>query len=429
MRTSLGLYGPRIVTVGVVSSILTGLLVSPVSYAPSAFSREKPAEWRHVVVRLPLPRDAPETITHLVYGDGQTVPAQVVPPGLGDDPSVPRYVVCVLPRWNIGEPLRFTPAPRRPEAAQGRFLFVEKPQETLDVIWKEGEVLRPVLQYVFRRHDPNDHYFTFKPFHHVYDPVQGTTVLTSGAVKTAQEGLFPHHRGLFFGYNRISYGQGQTADIWHGTNGVFSQHERFLERTAGPVLARHRAQIHWYGRDGQAFAQEEREVAVFATLGGTLIDWSSQVTTKLPLVRLDGDPQHAGFHFRAAQEVARNGKQNTYYLRPDGKGKVGETRNWEARKPDSRTIDVPWNAISFVVGGQRYTVLRIVHPTNPSPARGSERDYGRFGDYFEYDLTPDKPLHLRYRLWVQAGEMTVERCQAIAAAFRTPPAVSWQSSR
>jgi hypothetical protein len=153
------------------------------------------------------------------------------------------------------------------------------------------------------------------------------------------------------------------------------------------------------------------------------------LTTKLPKVRLDGDPQHAGFHFRAAQEVASNGKQNTYYLRPDGRGKVGETRNWDAKKPDPRTVDLPWNAMSFVVGGKRYTVLRVVHPANPRPSRGSERDYGRFGDYCEYDLTPDKPLHLRYRLWVQAGEMTVEQCQAIAAAFRTPPAASWESPR
>jgi hypothetical protein len=429
MRIGLGLRSLRIVLAVGAGGIMTGLIVTPVSSGVSAFSPEKPTELQHLVVRLPLPRDAQETITHLVYGKGQTVPAQVAPPGLGDDPSVSGYVVSVLPRWDGTEPLRFSKGPRRPEPTKGRFQFVEKPQETLDVIWKEGDVVRPVLQYVFRAHDPNDHYFTFKPFHHVYDPVQGATLLTSGAVKTAKEGLFPHHRGLFFGYNRISYDNGQTADIWHGTNGVFSQHERFLERTDGPIIARHRAQIHWYGRDGQAFAQEEREVSVFAVEGGTLIEWSSLLTTKRPKVRLDGDPQHAGFHFRAAQEVASNGKQNTYYLRPDGKGKIGETRNWDAKKPDPRTVDLPWNALSFVVGGKRYTVLRIVHPANPGPARGSERDYGRFGDYFEYDLTPDKPLHLRYRLWVQCGEMTVEQCKALAAAFRTPPAMSWESPR
>ena len=126
--------------------------------------------------------------------------------------------------------------------------------------------------------------------------------------------------------------------------------------------------------------------------GGTQIDWATVLTTKLPKVRLDGDPQHAGFHFRATQEVSKNGKENTYYLRPDGKGKAGETRNWDAKGRDAKAVNLPWNAMSFVVGGKRYTVLRINHPDNPKETRGSERDYGRFGDYFEYDLTPTKPL-------------------------------------
>ena len=118
-------------------------------------------------------------------------------------------------------------------------------------------------------------------------------------------------------------------------------------------------------------------------------------------VRLDGDPQHAGFHFRANMEVSKTNKE-TYYVRPDGRGKPGETRNWDAKGKDPKTVNLPWDACSFVVGGKRYTVLRISHPDNPKEARGSERDYGRFGDYFEYDLTPKTPLKLKYRVWAQA---------------------------
>jgi hypothetical protein len=81
--------------------------------------------------------------------------------------------------------------------------------------------------------------------------------------------------------------------------------------------------------------------------------------------------------------------------------------------------------MSFVVAGKRYTVLRMNHPENPKETRGSERDYGRFGDYFEYDLTPTTPLKLRYRVWVQEGEMTVEKCEALVEAFVKPPTVTW----
>ena len=73
---------------------------------------------------------------------------------------------------------------------------------------------------------------------------------------------------------------------------------------------------------------------------------------------------------------------------------------------------------SFVVGGKRYTTLRINHPDNPKEARGSERDYGRFGDYFEYELTPKTPLKLKYRIWLQEGEMTKEQCEAIAEGYK-----------
>ncbi len=55
-------------------------------------------------------------------------------------------------------------------------------------------------------HDAKDHYYTFKPFHNVYDPVKGEIVLTNSSAKTDKDGLFPHHRGLFFGFNKVTYG-------------------------------------------------------------------------------------------------------------------------------------------------------------------------------------------------------------------------------
>ena len=162
--------------------------------------------------------------------------------------------------------------------------------------------------------------------------------------KTAKDGLYPHHRGLFFGFNKISYGDKQTADIWHGTDSVFSPARQDALDRGGRGLGRQRSAISWHGKDGKTFATEEREVTAYAAPGGTLIDWSTVLSTKLDKVRLDGDPQHAGFHFRAAQEVAKNGKENTYYLRPDGKGKIGDTRNWDPKGKDPRTLNLPWNA-------------------------------------------------------------------------------------
>ncbi len=417
MRTSIFAWTGSVAAIGLAVAGTAGAEL-PVTLTISA--GQSPRE--KVVVRWPLPAGSPQAIHAVTAADGTVWPAEVVPPGLGDEAVGSQVLVFVVPKLAAGTRLTVM-AKTLPQAPSAAFEWQERPKESLDLRRRSPDGhWQPVLQYVLRPHDPNAHYLTFKPFHHLYDPVHGKTLLTSGAAASPKDGLYPHHRGLFYGFNRIRYGD-RTADIWHGTNNVFSQHDESLEQRAGPVLARHRARIGWYGSDGQMFAREEREVTVYASSGGILLDWSSRLSTDLSHVRLDGDPQHAGFHFRANQEVAKNGRQNTYYLRPDGRGRVGETRNWDAKKPDPRTVNLPWNAMSFVVDGQRYTVLRIAHPANPGESRGSERDYGRFGDYCEFDLTPQKPLLLRYRLWVQAGEMTVEQCAAIAAAFRQPPEV------
>jgi Methane oxygenase PmoA len=300
-------------------------------------------------------------------------------------------------------------------AADPKFHFVETKGEHLDV--KYGD--RNVLRFVNKPRDgatKDTHYMSFKPFHQVFDPKTGETLLSSGAHPNTKEFQFPHHRGLFFGFNKITYGDKKTADIWHGTNNVYSTCDKMLAMTADDKTATHTAAISWHGSAGDTFATEQRTVTAYAIPGGTQIDWSSTLSTELPKVRLDGDPQHAGFHFRATQEVSKTNKQ-TYYLRPDGKGMPGETRNWDAKGKNPLTVNLPWNAMSFVTGGKRYTALRINHPDNPKETRGSERDYGRFGDYFEYDLTPEKPLKLKYRVWVQEGEMTKEDCEARAAAF------------
>ncbi|HEY1186981.1 MAG TPA: DUF6807 family protein [Gemmata sp.] len=385
------------------------LLTVPLS-APAqkiGVSGGKVDETNAVVV---APRPAGSNANSVTLPDGLHVPAQATADG--------KQLVFVLPELKAGETVTVTPTMLNYVKAPPQFKFTEEKDGTT-VLAFDG---RKVLQYFNLPHDAKDHYYTFKPFHNVYDPAKGETLLTNTSAKTAKDGQFPHHRGLFFGFNRISYGDKQTADVWHGTDNVFSQHDKMLSTEAGEVFGKHTSLISWHGKNAATFATEERELTAYATTGGTLIDWSTTLSTKLGKVRLDGDPQHAGFHFRANQEVSKNGKENTYYLRPDGKGKVNETRNWDPKGKNPKTTNLPWNACSFVTGGKRYTVLRVNHPDNPKEARGSEREYGRFGDYFEYDLTPDKPLKLKYRVWVQEGEMTVEQCNALAEGFVHPPA-------
>jgi len=378
---------------------LSLLLLGPAlaSAQPTLTGGKADAEF--VVASVPLPgKERPNAIANqLAQLDGKNL-------------------VFVLPKLKAGVTVELVAGFQQAKSGPAEFKFVEHEKESFDVLFGE----QPVLRFVDKPHDADNHYLTFKPFHQMFDPKDGKTLLSSGAHPNTKEFLFPHHRGLFFGFNKITYGDKQTADIWHGTDGVFSTTDKILEKVAGPVFARHSAAISWHGKDGKTFADEKRTVTVYHVPGGTLLEWATELSTILDSVKLDGDPQHAGFHFRATQEVSKSTAKQTYYLRPDGKGKEGETRNWDAKGKDPKTVDLPWNAMSFVTNEKRYTVLRVPHPDNPKGTRGSERDYGRFGDYFEYTLTPKTPLKLKYRIWLQEGEMTKEQCEAIAAGYTQP---------
>jgi hypothetical protein len=113
----------------------------------------------------------------------------------------------------------------------------------------------------------------------------------------------------------------------------------------------------------------------------------------------------------------------TIFIRPDGMGRPGETRNWDPQTQQG-PVNLPWNAMSFVLDDNRYTVAYLDHPKNPKEARFSEREYGRFGSYFEYTIERDKPLIVNYRLWLQEDLMQPSEVAALSVNFTEPVQVA-----
>src|SRR5262249_51575890 len=173
---------------------------------------------------------------------------------------------------------------------------------------------RPVLTYHYERLDtstPASRVRTYKVFHHLYSP-KGDRVVTNG-LSDDPKVHSPHHRGIFYGFNRIQYGDGRTADTWHCTDGAYQEHDRFLAADEGPILGRHRVAVRWHGRDA-AFALEERELTAYNVPGGRLVEFASRMRATAGPVRLDGDPQHAGFQFRAHNDVDAVTARETIYV-------------------------------------------------------------------------------------------------------------------
>lgn len=397
---------------------------------------------RDAPVRVPLSisKEFSQAKVTKLTGDGYFIVGQLTTPGLAAElVSAPakdqmhRDLHFIVPELKAGASLNLTldlPAsPHRPNTSLLWDHGAENWSEVRvgDVKTKE-RAPRPVLRYMHapyddRTKDSRDR--SYKVFHHLYD-TEGSRFVTNGGhtdpFDDEKKLLFPHHRGLMFGFNRITYGKNRKADTWHCPK-EYIAHAKTLSEEAGPVLARHRVLLDWVGPDKHVFAKEERELTVYNVSGGTMVDFASLLKTTGGKVKLDGDPQHAGFQFRAANEVAEKTAKQTYYLRPDGKGELGETRNWDP-KTKKGPINLPWNAMSFVLGAKRYTVAYLDHPKNPGERRWSERDYGRFGCYFEYELTEENPLLVRYRVWLQNGEMKREQVEALRRAFVDLPSVA-----
>ena len=292
-------------------------------------------------------------------------------------------------------------------AAKG-FEWKDEPGKHVDLL-KDG---KNVARYVYERMDPKDRERTYKPFHHVYQ-FDGKDFLTKGP-----GGRYTHHRGIYFGFSKCSAqdknGKKVGVDTWHCKRG-YQTHEKIISQEGGGKAIQ-KVEIAWRVDDGTVFATEQSQLTFSHRDDGSLqVDFESTLSTTQEKVGFDGDPQHAGFQFRASNEVAASTGKQTYYVRPqDGKDGEGKTKNWPANK-DMK--DLLWKGQSVVVGGNRYFTVYLDHPSNPKPSFYSERDYGRFGSYFKTQITPAKPLSIKYRLVIKQGERTAQECAGLSKEF------------
>ncbi|MEX0818237.1 MAG: DUF6807 family protein, partial [Pirellulaceae bacterium] len=403
--------------IGVFNAVATlSAVAAPLEISVSAGQHDR----RNTPVRiaLDLPKaHAKETVARLSGADGQQLIGQLTAPGLlnmpdsDDQEHVARELHFILPSLDADQTAKFTVQPGGGPTAGPAFVWQDN--EGLYSELHYGE--RPVLRYMYRAFDdstPEKRFLTYKVFHHLFDQ-SGERIVTNGpdgqSGYDSKQILFPHHRGIFYGFNKCSYSGVERADVWHCQRDDHQSHGGLQAREAGPVVGRHRVVVDWHGKGKQVFAKEQREIAVYHLPDGRLVEFSSVLSSEVGPLKLDGDPQHAGFQFRAHNEVAAKTKGQTYYVRDDGQGKPGETRNWPQ---DKSQADLAWKGISFVLGDKRYTCAYLDKPTNPKEARFSERDYGRFGSYFEYELDTGQTLAVNYRLWFQDGELTGEQIQS-----------------
>jgi len=257
---------------------------------------------------------------------------------------------------------------------------------------------RPLLRFMtdFDPSTPQRRFETYKPFLHVYDADQRLTNGPDGESEyIADQILYPHHRGLFIGWNRLTCA-GQRYDLWHMPN-VAQVHQRFEEKQAKGKVAKCVAIVHWNDPQGQSLLVERRSITAqkLDAPAIVLLDFETELKAVQGDVELKGDPEHAGVQYRPHNDVAAGGLEvkAKYLFHADG---------IDPRKDK----DLPWVALSYGLGDKRYTVQHMNHPVNPKGTLYSAyRDYGRFGAFFEDTIKKDQTLTLRYRLWISRGDL------------------------
>jgi hypothetical protein len=279
-------------------------------------------------------------------------------------------------------------------AAAADFRYVDGTGYT-DLMLGETAVMRHVTAW-----DPKNHGNTFKTFHHVYG-FHGEGTLTKGP-----GGEFTHHRGFFLGWSQTSTA-GKAMDSWHGSNGSSTRHIKYLaERELTGATARRASITEWTMQDNSVIVRDTREVAVRMLKAGQLqIDWTLTLASASgDSVVLKGDPQHAGFQFRADSTITA-----FEYLGPADKTGTGDV--WAMKNANS------WAVSKFALKGHAYAVMQMDHPLNPRPVQVSHRDYGRFGHFFETVIPKDKPITFHFRSLITDTDMhgvpTVASAQAL----------------
>ncbi len=244
---------------------------------------------------------------------------------------------------------------------------------------------RLVGRYV-TAHDPSSparRQETYKPFLHVFDAA-GREPVTKGP-----GGEYTHHRGIFIGWMKIGF-EGRTLDRWQMIGGEQVVQGAVEVREAEDKTTA-TSTVHWNDEAGSPFIVEKRSFTFHTAPAPAylMLDFESTLTAPRGAVTLDGDPEHAGIHFRPSDGIDRKA---TAYLFPGNETNV------------RKSSDLPWIGENFTLGGKSYSVLQFNHPENPKGTRSSAyRDYGRIGMFPKATIPAGGSLVLRYRFLLAEG--------------------------
>jgi len=218
----------------------------------------------------------------------------------------------------------------------------------------------------------------------------------------------PHHRGVYWAWPEVYY-KGGLRDI-HALQGVFARPSRLLRAEGGPEVAVIEAESLWKWDDAEPIVKEVATIRAHAAgpEGGRFIDLDFRFTALADGVTVARRKQtlYGGLNLRS---TLHGGQKIAHHSDPAG---ATPRRNF------GQIVGVPAG------GKQPVAIATLEHPANPDYP-GEWMQYPKIAwlqptfptKGRKYPLSKDKPLVLRYRLWVRPDAATDSQLAAAWDAY------------
>lgn len=241
-----------------------------------------------------------------------------------------------------------------------------------------------------------------------------------------------HHNSVWMSHQDLA-----GEDFWKDGPGprircrnILRYEDATGDGTGGPAEAWLLADLEWLSSDGNPLLRELRRIAVRVAVPGESGAWlRDALAPPSYLILWDSEfrcPGGSGVTFSAtpfglmAVRVAK-----TIGVR-DGGGRILDS---EGRRNEVEIFRKParWVDYSGPIGpGERAGVALFDHPVNPGhPTPFHVRDDGWMGACLTLNgavqVTPDKPLRLRYGIWAHGGVPTREAVEKVWQPFAEEP--------
>ncbi len=236
-----------------------------------------------------------------------------------------------------------------------------------------------------------------------------------------------HHRSVWFAHQNVN-----GVDFWSDNTDARIRQKRWLAYADGQEEAMMATLLGWYGPDGQELMEQEL-VTAFMPLEAQEIAMELQITLRPPpqvaTVKL-GKTNFGFLAVRVAKSISEHFGGGTL---TSSEGDVHEKNIFGKR---ARWVDYS-GPIAAGTGLKRRVEMEGItyfdHPKNPRyPTHWHVRGDGwmgaSFGMHEGLTITPEKPLTLRYLLYVHRGTYNQERASLIGAAFAKRPGLQVKKS-